>query len=214
VRQYFYEFAHRVLPHDVHEEPALWNIVSGSKAAPYLAKRWSDAGGPASEKGLIWIEPVELAGATVRVIRMPPAKDLSEVHYAAVVRTRDEKLRYFVAEQGSARVYLAEWRSTTERMKFDTLAENASADFLDKAPSNAAPWEVSRDAIPGLPYLASFLAAIREELDGQAGTTSRPLPITRVTAPSVRPRSRSPLYAAVALVALLVIAIVVVATRT
>jgi hypothetical protein len=165
MRQHFYDFAHKILPHDVHEEPTFWKIISSDKAASYLMMRWSAAGGP--KGGPLWMEPLEVAGAEVRIIRLPPAEDVSEAHYTAIVKL-GERLRYFVAEQGAGRVNLAEWTSTTQRIKYGPLEENSNAlPELDGVPSRAQPWEVSRDAVRGLPYLVSFLDGIRQELTAQ-----------------------------------------------
>jgi hypothetical protein len=170
MRQHLYNFAHRVLPHDVHEEPSLWGIISSDRAASYLQMRWAQAAegtDPQPAKGLIWIEPVVVAGITIRVIRMPPPESAAEAYYAAIARAPDGTLRYFVAERGSSgNAFMAEWRPSA-RVRCGDLVERAPDTVvagLGLGPSQAAPWEVSSSAIAGMPYLASFIAAVVEEM--------------------------------------------------
>jgi hypothetical protein len=170
MRQQLYNFAHRILPHDVHAEPSLWRIISSDKAASYLEMRWSEAGeGTDAQppKGLLWIEPVVISGITIRVIRMPPPESTAEAYYGAIARAPDGTLRYFVAERGSTgNAFAAEWRPNA-RVRLGDLVENAPQSVIDGfglPESNAAPWEVSSSAIAGMPYLASFLAAVVVEM--------------------------------------------------
>jgi len=174
MRQHHYNFAHRVLPHDVHAEPSLWGIISSDKAASYLQMRWQSAGeGTDAQpaKGLIWIEPVVVDGITIRVIRMPPPESAAETYYGAIARAPDGTLRYFVAEKGaSGNAYLAEWRPDA-RVRGEDLVAEAPAGVVEGfglPASAAAPWEVSSSAIAGMPYLASFLAAIVVEMKSGA----------------------------------------------
>jgi len=168
MRQHHYNFAHRVLPNDVASNPALWNLISGDKAHSYLQVRWQDSAldaEPQPPKGLIWIEPVKILGAEIRVIRMPPAQAMSEVHYSAIMKCADGSVRYFVAEQGESSVYYAEWRGTM-RIRGAALEESLPLDamqLINATPSDAAPWEVSKTAIAGMPYLASFIMSIAFE---------------------------------------------------
>lgn len=174
MRQHHYNFAHRVLPHDVHAEPSLWGIISSDKAASYLQMRWASAGeGTDAQpaKGLIWIEPIVVDGITIRVIRMPPPESAAETYYGAIARAPDGTLRYFVAEKGaSGNAYLAEWRPDA-RVRGEDLVADAPAGVVEGfglPTSSAAPWEVSSSAIAGMPYLASFLAAVLVEMKSDA----------------------------------------------
>jgi hypothetical protein len=208
MRQHLYNFVHRVLPHDVHNEPALWRIISGDRAPAYLSMRWDEAASDApacSPKGLIWIEPVALDGATLRIVRLPPPESASEAHYAAIVQCADGKLRYFVAEKGMSKTFIAEWRAGAH-LRGGDLEEDAASDALPELrerASQASPWEVSADAIPGMPYLSSFIEAIRGELRATPKGAAPALPLH---APAIEPRGKMPLIVVgVAASALLVV---------
>jgi hypothetical protein len=169
MRQHYYNFAHKVLPSDVTTQPTLWGLISGDKAHSYLQMRWSDAAPAGAEqpaKGLMWIEPVHAFGVEIRVVRMPPPEDVSEAYYGAIAKSEDGAIRYFVCEKGGQSVYWAEWRKNM-RIRGEEVQENAPRDVgevFTEAPSNAAPWEISSSSIPGLPYLASFLMAVCQEM--------------------------------------------------
>ena len=187
MRQHYYNFAHRVLPQDVTAEPGLWGIISSDKAASYLQVRWnaSAAGTPESSKGLIWIAPVTVDGIEIRLIRMPPPSAMSETHYAAIARAKNGAVRYFVAEQGSERVYMAEWAKAM-RVRYGDLVESADRETIARLgtlSSASAPWEISTSAIPGLPYAASFIDAVAIEMANEiANAKAIPgAPVTRVT---------------------------------
>jgi hypothetical protein len=180
MRQHHYNFAHRILPLDVTSEPGLWGIISSDRAASYLNVRWADAapaGDTQPSKGLIWIEPVRVNGVEIRTIRMPPPENPAEAYYGAIARSSDGAVRYFVAEKGANRVFLAEWRKNMrlscgdldEKTPFDQLAV-----FRDQ-PSSSAPWEVSSSSIPGMPYLGAFLLAVSEEMaNAEANANCKP----------------------------------------
>ena len=169
MRQHFYNFAHKVLPSDVTTQPTLWNLISGDKAHSYLQMRWSDAapaGAAQPAKGLMWIEPVRAFGVEIRTVRMPPPEDVSETYYGAIAKSEDGAIRYFVCEKGGSSVYWAEWRKDM-RIRGEALQETAPLEVskvFTEAPSQAAPWEISSSSIPGLPYLASFLMAVCQEM--------------------------------------------------
>src|SRR5205085_688670 len=120
---------------------------------------------------------------------------------------------YFVAEYGASGTSLVEWRAGQMRIRHGQLEERAPADAvaLFRAPSRARPWEVSSDAIAGMPYLASFLTAIYLEL----GIVNRaaPLPIIASRPPVEKNRGALVLSIGLALVCILAI-VAVVATRS
>ncbi len=178
MRQQHYSFAHRVLPHDVHHEASLWSIISSDRASSYLQMRWEAAADGASlpAQGLAWLEPIQLGGATVRVIHLPAPEDACEGHYAAIARGADGKLRYFVAERSaSGGAFLSEWRPEMRIRGGDLEAQAPDAAAALQQPSRAQPWELSSSVIGGLPYLAAFLRAIGEEL-GAAGAAASAAP--------------------------------------
>ena len=198
MRQHHYNFAHRVLPHDVASEPGLWTLISSDKAASYLQVRWNDAaaGTPESSKGLIWIAPVTVDGIEIRLVRMPPPSAMSETHYAAIARAPGGAVRYFVAEQGDGRVYMAEWRQSM-RMRYDTLVETADAATrarLGALSASSAPWEVSASSIPGLPYAASFIAAVATEICNAAANSevAKAVPARTIAKPGSAQRPMLP----------------------
>lgn len=215
MRQHHYNFAHRVLPQDVASEPSLWSLISSDKAASYLQVRWKDAaaGAPEPGKGLIWIAPVTIDGVEIRVIRMPPPSAMSETHYAAIARAPSGAVRYFVAEQGDGRVYLAEWRNSM-RLRYEDLEAMASANTIARlgtlSPSSA-PWEVSSLSIPGLPYAASFIAAVATEMaNAEANADARPATGVRtVAAGRTQARTRGAPSSAMPWIVLAILAAVV-----
>lgn len=169
MRPHHYTFAHKVLPLDATTHPATWDVISSDQAHGYLQMRWSDAApatGALPAKGLMWVEPVRAFGAEIRVVRMPPPEDTTEAYYGAIARSEDGAIRYFVCEKGAASVYWAEWRRDM-RVRGEALVETAPLEVskvFTEAPSSAAPWEISSSAIPGMPYLASFLMAVCQEM--------------------------------------------------
>lgn len=187
MRQHHYNFAHRVLPMDVAEGDKLWAIISSDRAASYLEVRWKAAAAgatPESSKGLIWLAPVTLGSTEIRLIRMPPPQSMSEVHHAAIARGADGRLRYFIAEQGDGRVFLAEWADTT-RIRYDVVLPevptSAMRARLGTLPSESAPWEVSASSAAGLPYAAALLVAVADEMESTPGDQpARPMQDHRV----------------------------------
>lgn len=170
MRQHFYNFAHKILPFDATTQPKLWDIISSDKAHSYLEMRWSDAtpdrDAAQPSKGLMWIEPVNAFGVEIRTVRMPPPENVTEAYYGAIARSADGAIRYFVCEKGASSVYWAEWRKDM-RIRGEALEEDAPREVskvFTEAPSQAAPWEISSRSIPGLPYLASFLMAVCQEM--------------------------------------------------
>lgn len=223
MRQHFYNFAHKVLPSDATGHPALWDIIASDRAHSYLQMRWSDAapaGAAQPAKGLMWIEPVRVHGVEIRTVRMPPPEDVSEAYYGAIARSEDGAIRYFVCEKGASSVYWAEWRKDM-RVRGEPLAETAPSDVsavFTAAPSQAAPWEISSSSIPGMPYLASFLLAVSQEMtNAEANAQARqalaagPGPRRAAAAPAASSKRTATIIAA--LVGLIAIVTIVLLTR-
>jgi hypothetical protein len=188
MRQHHYNFAHRVLPRDTRE-PSLWGVISSEQAATYLKVRWDSAASdiPEPAKGLIWVAPVTIDGIEIRLIRMPTPSAMGETHYAALAKSPSGAVRYFVAEQGDNRVYMAEWVNST-RVRYDNLAENADAATLARLgalSSDSAPWEVASSSIPGMAYCASFIVAVAQEMTNEVAN-AQSLPAEAVEPPEVK----------------------------
>ena len=203
MRQHFYNFAHRVLPHDVLTEPTLWNLDLERQGG--VVPRGPVAGArrgcrrPAFE-GADAIGQVEVFATTMPTVRMPPPEHPAEAYTR---RSRDVlgngDVRYFVCEQGASRVFMAEWRAAMpegagspggslvqirggdldERVPLETL------DSLTSTPSRAAHGEVATTAIPGMPYLASFLVAVVAEMgNADANAVAKQRPAASTSAPT------------------------------
>jgi hypothetical protein len=151
-RQHIYTFAHRVLAQDAHREPGLWSVITGDRAYGYLKTRWADSGGGFEPMdGMLWVEPIHVAGLEICLLRMPEPQAPTEPYFVAFVRSvRGRSLRYFVLERSSTDgAFWAEWRADGMRIR--------GADVAVYPPQVAA-----RVALP-YPYAASFVDAIVAE---------------------------------------------------
>lgn len=151
-RQHVYTFAHRVLAQDAHDEPSLWRIITGDKAYGYLQTRWADAGAGAEPMtGMLWVEPIRVAGLEISLLRMPEPQAPTEPYFAAFVRAvRGGPLRYFVLERSSTSgAFWSEWRAGGMRIRGADVPEYPSD--LD-----------ARARLP-YPYAAAFVDAIVAE---------------------------------------------------
>jgi hypothetical protein len=165
LRQQFYNFTHRVLVQDAHDEPSLWGIITSDRAYGYLQTRWHDAGEGLEQHpmtGMLWVEPIQVMGLEICLLRMPEPRAPTEPYFSAFVRSDGTAgLRYFVLERSSAGgAFWSEWQRGM-RIRGPDVAE--------WPPSRA-----SRQALP-YPYAAAFVDAIVQE----AGIVTPPVNRTR-----------------------------------
>lgn len=161
-RQTHYDFAHRLLAHDAHTDPSVFDRLE-QQAQPYLAARWQQASGQPQLPPEVYAfplvrVPLGMPGAElgVRVVRLPRPEQMTEAYYAAFVRDSREpmRLRYFVAERsadGQSAAW-AEWTGNPQmpRVRYDDLSQ-----YL---PPNSGPVSTNE------PFLDDFVRKVVQEV--------------------------------------------------
>lgn len=161
-RQTHYDFAHRLLAHDAHTDPSVFDRLE-QHAQPYLAARWQQASGQPQLPPEVYAfplvrVPLGTPGAElgVRVVRLPRPEQATEAYYAAFVRDAREpmRLRYFVAERSAdgQSAGWAEWTGNPQmpRIRYDDLSQ-----YL---PPNSGPVSTNE------PFLDDFVRKVVHEV--------------------------------------------------
>jgi hypothetical protein len=164
-RQTHYDFAHRLLAHDAHTDPSVFDRLE-HQAQPYLAARWQQASGQPQLPPEVFAFPLvrvplqaQNAEIGVRVVRMPRPEQATEAYYAAFVRNSREpmRLRYFVVERSAdgQRACWAEWTGNPQmpRVRYDDLSPHL--------PPNSGPVSTNE------PFLDDFVRKVVQEVASQ-----------------------------------------------
>jgi hypothetical protein len=164
-RQPHYDFAHRLLAHDAHTDPSVFERLE-HQAQPYLAARWHQASGQPQLPNEVFAFPLvrvplhaQNAEIGTRVVRMPRPEQATEAYYAAFVRDSREpmRLRYFVAERSAdgQSASWAEWTGNPQmpRIRYDALSPNL--------PPNSGPVSTNE------PFLDDFVRKVVQEVASQ-----------------------------------------------
>lgn len=152
-REHHYHFAHRMLPVALFNQPEhVWNKLRGEQARAFVETLWEATGAhlPPSDcispAGLSLSFSDTLGGGYMAVVlRLPPARRVTEAHAVCVVfKTGKRKLffrkpsvvRYFVLEMGfpnddgSHHEYIAEYRADGTRIRMGDAADTSEDAIL------------------------------------------------------------------------------------
>ena len=208
-RQQFYNFAHRALKDDAHTKQELWSFITGDKADSYAQMRWHEAGEAAGEnhppEKLLWVAPIKKNDIEIMMLHMPAPQNPTEAYYAAFVKNPKQQfpLRYFVAERNSDGG--ATWAELRPNMRI-------RGEALQEWPADPA----KRSELPQ-PYAATFVDAIVTEVTAFPNVVDNMPSLSDVLSGSKKPapktQSKNNLALIIIGVSILLVAILVLATR-